>query len=89
MGKIVDYLKSIWWVFGCIVAVIVFFHKLTTLEPRMIKMEERQADTDSRLTDCEKRVSMFEVKLDTLIEQGAETHKDVKDIYLLILERHK
>jgi low affinity Fe/Cu permease len=82
MDKIVNKLKSWFWVIGCAFTVAVFFQQLLTLNPRV-------TDLETRIAGAEGKISAIEIKLDTLIQQGSETHKDVKDIYHLILERHK
>jgi hypothetical protein len=82
MDTIVNKLKAWVWVVGCLFTVAVFFQQLLTLNPRV-------TDLESRIAGAEGKISAIEIKLDTLINQGAETHKDVKDIYHLIMERHK
>ena len=82
MDRIVAKIKAWVWVIGCLFTVAVFFQQLLTLTPRVTNLE-------SRIAGAEGKISAIEIKLDTLIAQGSETHKDVKDIYHLILDRHK
>jgi hypothetical protein len=82
MDRIVAKIKAWVWVIGCLFTVAVFFQQLLTLNPRVTNLE-------SRIAGAEGKISAIEIKLDTLIAQGSETHKDVKDIYHLILDRHK
>lgn len=82
MDRIVAKIKAWVWVIGCLFAVAVFFQQLLTLTPRVTSLESRVAGTEGK-------ISAIEIKLDTLIAQGSETHKDVKDIYHLIMDRHK
>lgn len=89
MEKIVARVKLLMWVGGIFASIVIFVHTLTTLGPRMTKAEERIASAEKRLSAGENRISMIEVKLDELLRQSGETHKDVKDIYHLIMERHK
>lgn len=78
----IDKIKNIAWLVGIVFAACVFFNSLITLEPRTTKLEER-------MTNCETKVSGIEIKLDTLLHQSEESGKDIKDIYHLIMERHR
>ena len=78
----IDRIKNITWVLIVIFSICSFIQLLLTLNPRVINLEERVAG-------CEYKVSAIEIKLDTLLAQSSETCKDVKDIYHLILDRHK
>lgn len=82
MDRIVGKLKAWGWVFMIIFTIIGFVQMLLTLNPRV-------TDLETRVAKNENKISAIEVKLDTLIAQGSETHKDVKDIYHLILETHR
>jgi uncharacterized coiled-coil protein SlyX len=82
MDRIVNKLKAWGWVFMIIFTIIGFVQTLMTLNPRV-------TDLETRVAKNEQKISAIEIKLDTLIAQGSETHKDVKDIYHLILDRHK
>lgn len=82
MDRIVSKLKAWGWVFMIIFTIIGFVQMLLTLNPRV-------TDLETRVAKNENKISAIEIKLDTLIAQGSETHKDVKDIYHLILDRHK
>lgn len=82
MDRIVSKLKAWGWVFMIIFTIIGFVQMLLTLNPRV-------TDLETRVAKNENKISAIEVKLDTLIAQGSETHKDVKDIYHLILETHR
>jgi hypothetical protein len=82
MDRIVVKIKAWFWVIGCVFTVAVFFQQLLTLNPRVTNLE-------SRMADAEGKMSAIEIKLDTVLTQTSETCKDVKDIYHLILERHK
>lgn len=88
MEKIVARVKLLMWVVGIFASTVIFIHTLAMLGPRMTKAEERIASAEKRLSAGENRISMIEIKLDELLRQSSETHKDVKDIYHLILERH-
>jgi hypothetical protein len=71
-----------WWQIGAVVfTVCSFIQVLLTLNPRV-------TDLEGRMSQCESKVSAIEIKLDAIIKTGAETHKDVKDLYHLILDRH-
>ena len=74
--------KSIVWIIMIIFSICAFVQTLLTLNPRLTKVEER-------VGACESRVSGIEIKLDTILKQSAETGKDIKDIYHLIMERHR
>ncbi len=78
----IDRIKNITWVLIVIFSICSFIQLLLTLNPRVINLEERVAG-------CEYKVSAIEIKLDTLLAQSSETCKDVKDIYHLIMDRHK
>lgn len=78
----IDRIKNITWVLIVIFLICSFIQLLLTLNPRVINLEERVAG-------CEYKVSAIEIKLDTLLAQSSETCKDVKDIYHLIMDRHK
>ena len=70
------------WLIVIMFSVCGFIQILLTLNPRVTNLE-------TRVADCEYKVSTIEVKLDTLLAQSTETCKDVKDIYHLIMDRHK
>ena len=53
------------------------------------ELNDRVTKLEERANNCESRVSGIEIKLDTLLRQSSETGKDIKDIYHLIMERHK
>lgn len=78
----IDKLKNIAWIVGVIFAGCVFVQSLITLAPRV-------TDLEGRMTTCESKISGIEIKLDTLLHQSEESGKDIKDIYHLIMERHK
>ena len=78
----IDRIKNITWVLIIIFSICSFIQLLLTLNPRVISLEER-------IAGCEYKVSAIEIKLDTLLAQSTETCKDVKDIYHLIMDRHK
>lgn len=78
----IERLKNIAWLIGVIFSACVFAQTLITLAPRVTKLEERA-------TNCETKVSGIEIKLDALLHQSEESGKDIKDIYHLIMERHK
>lgn len=77
------------WLLMIVFSVCAFIQTLTTLNPRLTKVEERVTKVDERVGACESRVSGIEIKLDTILKQNSETSKDIKDIYHLIMERHK
>ena len=66
-----------------------FIQTLITLAPRVTKLEERVSGCDEKYTRVENRVSGIEIKLDALLHKSEETGKDIKDIYHLIMDRHK
>jgi hypothetical protein len=73
---------SKWWhICAIIFTVCSFIQVLLTLNPRV-------TDLEGRVAQCEYRVSAIEIKLDAIIKTSAETNKDVKDLFHLILERH-
>lgn len=72
-------LKLIGMVVGLLFTACVFIQGLLTLSPRMTSLE-------SRVAMNENKISAIEFKLDTLIKQGEETQKDVKDIYKLLIK---
>ena len=74
--------KNIIWFLMIIFSVCGFIQTLLTLNPRL-------TDVESRVSKCESKVSGIEIKLDTILKQNSETGKDIKDIYHLIMERHK
>ena len=78
----VEKIKNIAWLLMIVFTLCAFVQGLLTLQPRVTKLEERA-------NNCESRVSGIEIKLDTLLRQSSETGKDIKDIYHLIMERHK
>lgn len=81
--------KNIVWVVMVIFSVCAFIQTLLTLNPRLTKVEERATKFEDRLGVCESKVSGIEFKLDAILKQNSEASKDIKDIYHLIMERHK
>lgn len=97
---IVRNIKSIGFLLGILLSSIIYIYNLsqapielgkrmTACEERSAVLEKRDSEIETRVAYNENRISLIEVKLDTLISQGSETHKDVKDIYHLILGNHK
>lgn len=82
MEKVLITLKASGWILAAVFTVSSFIQVLLTLNPRVTNLEERMAG-------CESKVSAIEIKLDTLLHQSTETGKDIKDIYHLIMERHR
>lgn len=82
MDYFIDKLRPWVWLLVVMFSICGFIQVLLTLNPRVTYLE-------SRVADCEYKVSAIEVKLDTLLAQSSETCKDVKDIYHLIMDRHK
>ncbi|MBE6452988.1 MAG: hypothetical protein E7012_05830 [Alphaproteobacteria bacterium] len=78
----IDRIKNLIWLLIITFSICGFIQILLTLNPRVTNLEERVAG-------CEHKVSAIEIKLDTLLAQSTETCKDVKDIYHLIMDRHK
>lgn len=78
----IEKLKNIAWLIMVVFTLCAFLQSLVTMQPRVTKLEERA-------NNCETRVSGIEIKLDALLHQTEETGKDIKDIYHLILDRHK
>lgn len=78
----IEKIKNIAWLIMVVFTVSAFIQSLVTMQPRVTRLEERA-------NDCETRVSGIEIKLDALLHQSEETGKDIKDIYHLILDRHK
>ena len=73
-----------------------FIQKMMDVTPKVEAVEQRVTDHDVRIADCEKRtvvvesrVSGVEMKLDMVLANQTEQGKDIKDIYHLIMERHK
>lgn len=64
-----------------IFVICVFIQTLLTLNPRVTDLEKRMATTEGK-------ISTIELKIDHILNQTAETSKDVKDIYHIILDRH-
>ena len=85
----IDKLKNIAWIVGIFFTISVFIQTLIGLSPRVTKLEERASACDEKYSKVDARVSGIEIKLDTLISKTDETGKDVKDLYMLILEWHK
>ena len=85
----IDKIKNIVWLIITFFTVCAFVQGLITLQPRVSKLEERASICDTRFTQVEMRVSGIEIKLDALLRQTEETGKDIKDIYHLIMERHR
>lgn len=81
-NAIIEKMKNIVWLAGIVFSGCVFIQALITLAPRVTKLE-------TRMTGCETKISGIEIKLDTLLHQSEESGKDIKDIYHLIMERHK
>lgn len=85
----IEKIKNIAWLVGIVFTVSAFIQTLVGLSPRVTKLEERASTCDEKYSKVNARVSGIEIKLDTLISKTDETGKDVKDLYMLILERHK
>lgn len=85
----IEKLKNLGWVVMIVFSLCGFIQTLLTLAPRVTKLEERVSGCDEKYTRVETRVSGIEIKLDTLLHQSEEAGKDIKDIYHLIMERHK
>ena len=77
-----DKVKNGAWILIVTFSICSFIQVLSTLNPRV-------TDLEMRMGGCEHKVSAIEIKMDTLLAQSSETCKDVKDIYHLIMERHK
>lgn len=88
MEDIVKKIKSIGWLVFCIFSICGFVQTLLTLNPRVIKLEERISDCDRRYVDVEHRVSGIEIKLDEVLRLQTQGNKDIKDLYHIILDRH-
>lgn len=97
---VIKNIKSIGFILGILLSSVIYLYNLsqapielnkrvTACEERSAILEKRDAEIETRVAYNENRISLIEVKLDTLISQGSETHKDVKDIYHLILDKHK
>lgn len=84
-----DKLKNLAWLVGAIVVGSSFIHTLVNLDPRILKLEERMGSYEARATGVETRVSGIEIKLDAIYAGQQEQGKDIKDIYHLIMDRHK
>ena len=83
MENVVEKLKAWGWGIMTIFTVACFIQTLIQLSPRVTELERRAAITEGK-------VSMIEVKLDTVLHQTTETKNDVKDIYrILIGEKNK
>lgn len=78
----IEKIKNMAWLMGIIFSLCLFVETLITLAPRVTELE-------GRMTTCESKISGIEIKLDTLLHQSEESGKDIKDIYHLIMERHK
>lgn len=85
----IEKLKNIAWLLMIVFTICAFIQTLLTLNPRVTKLEERVSTCDEKYTRVENRVSGIEIKLDTLLHQSEEAGRDIKDIYHLIMERHK
>lgn len=82
MESLVEKIKAWGWVIMTIFTVSCFVQTLIQLSPRVTELEHRAAITEGK-------VSMIEVKLDTVLHQTTETKKDVKDIYRILIEESK
>lgn len=82
MEHVIEKLKAWGWVIMTIFTVSCFIQTLIQLSPRVTDLERRAAATESK-------VSLIEVKLDTVLHQTTETKNDVKDIYRLLIGETK
>lgn len=82
MESLIEKMKAWGWVIMTIFTVSCFVQTLIQLSPRVTELERRAAITEDK-------VSMIEVKLDTVLHQTTETKNDVKDIYRILIEEKK
>ena len=82
MEHVIEKLKAWGWVLLTIFPVSCFIQTLIELSPRVTELERRAAITEGK-------VSMIEVKLDTVLHQTTETKNDVKDIYRILIGEPK
>ena len=82
MESLIEKMKAWGWVIMTIFTVSCFIQTLIQLSPRVTELERRAAITEGK-------VSMIEVKLDTVLPQTTETKNDVKDIYRILIEEKK
>lgn len=82
MESLIEKVKAWGWVIMTIFTVSCFVQTLIQLSPRVTELERRAAITEGK-------VSMIEVKLDTVLHQTTETKNDVKDIYHLLIGETK
>ena len=82
MESLIEKMKAWGWVIMTIFTVSCFVQTLIQLSPRVTELERRAAITAGK-------VSMIEVKLDTVLHQTTETKNDVKDIYRILIEEKK
>lgn len=85
----IDKIKNITWLITGLFTIFAFIQTLLTLNPRVTKIEERMTNCEERGNTLETRVSGIEIKLDAIYSNQKEQGKDIKDIYLLILDRNK
>ena len=92
----IDRLKNLVWLAVVVFSVCAFIQKMMDVTPKVEAVEQRVTDHDVRIADCEKRtvvvesrVSGVEMKLDMVLANQTEQGKDIKDIYHLIMERHR
>ena len=82
MESLIEKMKAWGWVIMTIFTVSCFIQTLIQLSPRVTELARRAAITEGK-------VSMIEVKLDTVLHQTTETKNDVKDIYRILIEEKK
>lgn len=85
----IDKIKNITWLVTGLFTIFAFIQTLLALNPRVTKVEERMSHCEERYNSVETRVSGIEIKLDAIYSSQQEQGKDIKDIYHLILDRHK
>lgn len=78
---IIEKIKILGTIVSAVFVICVFIQTLLTLNPRVTDLEKRMATTEGK-------ISTIELKIDNILNQTAETSKDVKDIYHIILDRH-
>jgi hypothetical protein len=78
---IIEKIKILGTIVSAVFVICVFIQTLLTLNPRVTDLEKRMATTEGK-------ISTIELKIDNILNKTAETSKDVKDIYHIILDEH-
>lgn len=85
----IEKIKNLVWLAVVIFSVCGFVQTLLNLNPRISNLEGRIVGCEDRTANVENRVSGIELKLDIVLARLEEQNKDIKDIYHLIMDRHK